>query len=71
MAVFLLGGGTMPRYQNELVISFRIGSPAELSALDRIAASRKQTRSEILRSFVRKILEQDLEQKVENGKQHA
>jgi len=51
----------MSKFKNKHVITFRVGNAAERVALDRLAARRGRSRSDLLRGLVRRVLIEDLE----------
>ena len=50
----------MSRFKNKHVVTFRVGTEAERLALDRLAARRGRSRSDLLRGLVRRVLIADL-----------
>ena len=50
----------MARFNYQRVIAFRVGTEAERLALDRLAARRGKSRSDLLRALVRRVLIADL-----------
>jgi len=50
----------MSKFKNKHVVTFRVGTEAERLALDRVAASKGRSRSDLLRALVRRVLIADL-----------
>lgn len=48
------------RFKSDHVVTFRVGSASERIVLDRIATDRKMSRSELMRSIVRRLLIEEL-----------